>query len=116
MSDLENVKINAVGCSTCVHNQVCSYKEDFLDVCNAVLSVNVNKHESDGKIRIKNVTKYDFLDEIEIKCKHYRKDVPTPRYQDSITTLTNPCDISTSTATKLPTKSSLQTTADYIFG
>lgn len=71
MSDLENVKINAVSCSTCVHNQVCSYKEDFLDVCNAVLDANVHKHEGNGKIRTTNVTNYDFLDEIVVKCKHY---------------------------------------------
>lgn len=71
MSDLENVKINAVSCSTCVHHPVCSYKEDFLDVCNAVLNANVNKQEGDRKVRVKNVTNYDFLDEIVIKCKHY---------------------------------------------
>lgn len=108
-------KINAVSCSTCVHHSVCCYKEDFLDVCNAVLNANVNKREGDRKVSIKNVMNYDFLDEIVIKCKHYHKETPTPRYQDSIRTLTNPCDISTSTSTSIP-RSSLETTADYIFG
>lgn len=115
MSEKEHAKINAVSCSTCVHHSVCSYKEDFLDVCNAVLNANVNKHEGDRKVRIKNVMNYDFLDEIVIKCKHYRKDAPTPRYQDSITTLTNPCDISTSTSDINP-RSNLETTTYYIFG
>lgn len=80
-------KLNAVSCSTCVHHSVCSYKEDFLDVCNAILNANVNvkKHESDGKVCTKNVMNYDFLDEIVIKCKHYRKETPTPR-KDSIRT------------------------------
>lgn len=53
MSDLENVKINAVSCSTCIHHPVCNYKEDFLDVCNAVFDTNVNKHCSDGMVRVK---------------------------------------------------------------
>lgn len=71
MSEQRHGKINAVSCSTCVHHSVCSYKEDFLDVCNAVLNANVNKREDDRKVCIKNVMNYDFLDEIVIKCKHY---------------------------------------------
>lgn len=71
MSKQGHGKITAVSCSTCVHHSVCSYKEDFLDVYNAVLNANVNKCEGDGKVCMKNVMNYDFLDEIVIKCKHY---------------------------------------------
>lgn len=133
MSDLENVKINAVSCSTCVHNQVCSYKEDFIDVCNAVLNANVDKHEGDGKMRIKNVTKYDFLDEIVIKCKHYyngskiRIDSngmtlqPYPNHRDYSTVSVaseNPNSVTTmsnATKAKIDPPSTLETTTDYIF-
>lgn len=112
----EHAMVTRSSCNDCVHKSVCSYKEDFHDVCNAVAGADVHKYIDNRKVKITNVLTYkDILDEIAIKCKHYRKDTPTQRYQDSITTLTNPCDISTSTSTSTP-RSTLETTTDYIFG
>lgn len=110
-----NEKVTGSSCMDCIHNSVCSYKQDFLDICSAVAESKVVKQLGSQGMSSKKVALYDVLDEIVIKCKYYRKDVPTPRYQDSITTLTNPYDISTSTSTSTP-RSSLETTTDYIFG
>lgn len=106
MSEQRHEKINAVSCSTCVHHSVCSYKEDFLNVCNAVLNANVNKREGDGKVCMKNVMNYDFLDEIVIKCKHYY-DGSKIRIDSNGTTFqpypkANLCDYNTATTADNP--------------
>lgn len=110
-----NEKVTGSNCIDCIHSSVCCYKQDFLDICKAVSGSTVMKQLGSQGMSSNKVTLYDILDEIVIKCKHYRKDTPIPRYQDSITTLTNPCDISTSTSTSAP-RSTLETTTDYIFG
>lgn len=94
-----NEKITGSTCADCIHSPVCCCKQDFLDICKAVNDSSVIKQLGSQGISSKKATLYDILDEIVIKCKYYRKETPTPRYQDSITTLTNPCDISTSTST-----------------
>lgn len=135
MSEQGYGKLNAVSCSTCVHHSVCSYKEDFLDVCNAVLNTNVHKHEGGGKVCVKNVMNYDFLDEIVIKCKHYDgakirinsdsivfHPYPQPGIRDYATvsvasdTPNSVTTISNATKAKIDPPSNLETTTDYIFG
>lgn len=91
-----NEKISGSSCADCIHNPVCCYKQDFVDISKAVNESAVRKQLGSQGMHSKKVILYDILDEIVIKCKHYHKEIPTPRYQDSITTLTNPCDISTS--------------------
>lgn len=98
-------KVNGAKCDNCIHRLVCCHKDDFNDICKAVTDASVYKIEPDGKTEsMKKVIDYGILSEIIINCRHFRKEVVTPRYQDSISTLTNPCDHSTSTTT------------DYIFG
>lgn len=85
-------KVNGSDCTACVHHRVCSYMNDFNDICKAISDANVHKLESDGKtMSTKKVINYDILREIIVNCKHYRKDIPIPHYQGSITELTNPC-------------------------
>lgn len=95
-------------CNTCIHNAVCSYKQNWLDICNALSTCEVVKQlGSQGTTHTK-VTLYDILGEVIIKCKQYRAENSIQDYQSIVSTLTNPCDISTST-TNIPR-------ADYIFG
>ena len=84
-------KVNGSDCADCVHHRVCSYVNDFNDICKAISGANINKLESDGRtMSTKKVTNYDILREVIINCKYYCKDIPTPPYQVSITELTNP--------------------------
>ena len=41
--------IKEVSCIRCLHQEVCKYKQDFLDICNAVSSSTVNRPCEDGK-------------------------------------------------------------------
>lgn len=63
-------KITGSSCSDCIHESVCCYRKDFLDICRAVAEAQVKKYE-DEKAYMKYVTTYDVVDEIVIKCKHY---------------------------------------------
>lgn len=64
-------KLTGSSCGDCIHESVCCYRKDFLDICKAVGDANVHKLECDGKTSMKKVIHYDILDEIVIKCKHY---------------------------------------------
>lgn len=92
------IKVTENRCDDCIHRSVCCYKDDFNDICKAVGEANVHKSTPDGKSSSKQVTYYDILSELVVNCRHYRRDEPTPRYKDLIST--NPAyDISTSTTT-----------------
>ena len=68
--------VTVTRCDDCVHKSVCSYKEDFHDICNAVAGADVHKYLGSGKVKITNVLAYkDILEDIAVKCKHYQKDL-----------------------------------------
>ena len=107
--------IKEVSCTRCLHQEVCRYKPDFLDICNAVSSSMVNRPCEDGKkVKTMPITNFDFLGGIQIECRYYQMQainqklfdpVITPYHGDPIinpyTTVTNPSIISnTITATK----------------
>lgn len=72
MSKKECAKITSHNCADCIHNSVCNYKQEYLDICNAVLEANVYKQTDKNKVKISNVMNYsNILDEIVIKCKQY---------------------------------------------
>lgn len=110
------INVSGTKCDVCIHQSVCCHKNDFNDICKAVADASVHKIEPDGKTAcMRKVINYDILSDIIVNCRHYRKETLNPRYQDSITTITNPCDSSTST-TSVRSDRSAQTTTDYIFG
>lgn len=76
-------KINGSDCGKCTHCLVCKYKNDFNDIRNAISEASVYKNS------------YDIVSEIAVNCKHYTSSLNTVTYRDSIGTITNPCDIST---------------------
>ena len=70
MSDC--VKITA--CTSCVHKEVCKYKEGYLKVCEAASNINVTleEHYEDGvRARIVPVNNFGCVEAIEVRCKYY---------------------------------------------
>lgn len=98
MSKKELAKITIHNCADCIHNPVCNYKQEYLDICNAVPEANVYKRVDRNKVRVSNVTNYsDILGEIVIKCKHYYNGEKIRVDSNDITIqtyppVTNPCD------------------------
>lgn len=85
--------IKEVSCTRCLHQEVCRYKPDFLDICNAVSSSIVNRPCEDGKkVETTPITNFDFLGGIQIECRYYQTPAINPRLFDPVT---NPCITST---------------------
>lgn len=73
-------EVTVTKCDDCIHQSVCCHKKDFDDICKAVVNARVHTLESDGKtMSMKKVIEYDILSEIAVTCRHYHKEVPTPR-------------------------------------
>ena len=106
--------IKEVSCTRCLHQEVCKYKQDFLDIYNAVSNSMVNRPCEDGKkVKTTPITNFDCLGGIQIECRYYQMQAINPRlfdpaiityHGDPITnpyiTATNPSTLSnTTTAT-----------------
>ena len=75
--------IKEVSCTRCLHQEVCKYKQDFLDICNAVSSSTVNRPCEDGnKIKTTPITNLDCLGGIQIECRYYQMQAINPRLFD----------------------------------
>jgi hypothetical protein len=59
-------------CTRCVHREVCTYKQDYLDILKAVENTSVIRDTPDRKITSKKVICYDFISEIAVCCKYYQ--------------------------------------------
>ena len=59
-------------CTRCAHREVCTYKQDYLDILKAVANSSVNKDTPDGKIASKKVIYYDFISGIFVGCKYHQ--------------------------------------------
>ena len=72
--------IKEVSCTRCLHQEVCKYKQDFLDICNAVSSSTVNRPCEDGKkVQTTPITNLDCLGGIQIECRYYQMQAINPR-------------------------------------
>lgn len=60
--------IKEVSCTRCLHQEVCKYKQDFLDICN--------------KIKTTPITNLDCLGGIQIECRYYQMQAINPRLFD----------------------------------
>lgn len=84
----EKIMINAikeVSCTRCLHQEVCRYKPDFLDICNAVSSSMVNRPCEDGKkVETTPIANFDFLGGIQIECRYYQMQAINPRLFDPV--------------------------------
>ena len=79
--------IKEVSCTRCLHQEVCKYKQDFLDICNAVSSSMVNRPCEDGKkVETTPITNFVFLGGIQIECRYYQAQAINPRLFDPVTT------------------------------
>ena len=72
--------IKEVSCTRCLHQEVCRYKPDFLDICHAVSSSMVNRPCEDGKkVETTPITNFDCLGGIQIECRYYQMQAINPR-------------------------------------
>ena len=74
--------IKEVSCTRCLHQEVCKYKQDFLDICN--------------KVKTAPITNLDCLGGIQIECRYYQMQAINPRLFDPGIIyhgdpITNPC-------------------------
>ena len=60
--------IKEVSCTRCLHQEVCKYKQDLLDICN--------------KIKTTPITNLDCLGGIQIECRYYQMQAINPRLFD----------------------------------
>lgn len=60
-------------CTRCPHHEVCIYKKDYLDILKAIENATVLRYTSDGKHTSKKVINYDFIGDISVGCKYYKK-------------------------------------------
>ena len=74
--------IKEVSCTRCLHQEVCKYKQDFLDICN--------------KVKTTPITNLDCLSGIHIECRYYQIQAIDRRLFDPVT---NPCITATNTST-----------------
>ena len=83
--------IKEVSCTRCLHQEVCKYKQDFLDICN--------------KIKTTPITNLDCLGGIQIECRYYQMQAINPRLFDPVVTtyygdtVNNPCTTTTNPST-----------------
>lgn len=60
-------------CTSCIHREVCAYKQDFLKIIEAVEYATVIKEFPDGTASLNRVTCYDFISGISVGCKYFRR-------------------------------------------
>ena len=66
---MPNSEVKETLCTRCAHREVCIYKQDYLDIIDAVENAIVVKDIPD-EIILKKVTHYDFISGISVSCKY----------------------------------------------
>ena len=67
---MPNSEVKETLCTRCIHLEVCTYKQDFIDIINAIENAAVTQYTPDV-IASKKVTQYDFISGISVACKYY---------------------------------------------
>lgn len=69
--------VKVTSCTSCMHCEVCKYKENYLKVCEAVFNTKVNEPCEDGKqFRTIPITNFEFLGDVLVSCKFYIPEEP----------------------------------------
>ena len=69
--------IKEVPCEGCIHKEVCAHKQDLLDICAAVSECAVYRSRCGGFYE--NITNFDCLNDIVVRCKYFNYGQATPR-------------------------------------
>ena len=67
---MPNSEVKETLCTRCAHREVCIYKQDYIDILNAVENATLTRNTPD-EIASKKVTQYDFISGISVSCKYY---------------------------------------------
>lgn len=65
-----NQGVRETSCTSCVHREVCMYKNEYLDILKAVSDATVNKATPDGRMSMKKVSSFDFISSIDVVCRY----------------------------------------------
>lgn len=79
-----DVGVKETLCTRCAHREVCTYKQDYLDILKAVENATVTRDTHDGKITSKKVIHYDFISGISVGCKYHQNWTETYRSGEAI--------------------------------
>lgn len=60
-------------CTYCMHREVCRFKRQFLQAINAVQDAEISSMEENG-VRLVRVRDLPYIAEMDLKCKHYKKE------------------------------------------
>lgn len=61
-------------CTKCIHREVCSLKDKFLNAQTAVDDLTVYFPESDGKTSMAKLYNIPFILPVTLRCKHFSAD------------------------------------------
>lgn len=76
--------VKEILCICCAHREVCTHKQDYLDILKAVENATVTRDTADGKITSKKVIHYDFISGISVVCKYHQNWTETYRSGEAI--------------------------------
>lgn len=60
-------------CAHCMHREVCKFKREFLQAINSIQDVEISSIEENG-VRFVRVRDLPYISEMDLKCKHYKKE------------------------------------------
>lgn len=66
-------------CTKCAHRHVCKYKDMYLKALETVLKTEITQHDKSNGISITPITELEFLNPIELDCKHQTNLIQTKK-------------------------------------
>lgn len=66
-----------IACSRCIHSDVCTHKQDFIDMNNAIFDATVSRAYENGNgtaYSLKRVTDFECFGSITITCRYFVSD------------------------------------------
>ena len=62
-----------IPCATCIHQDVCSFKETYTKILNSISNAAVEQPcDDEQKTQYKKVTDFDFINNISVGCCYYK--------------------------------------------
>ena len=60
-------------CSKCIHLDVCTHKQDFIDMNNAIFNATVSRsyENSDGRTSLKRVSDFECFGGVSVSCRYF---------------------------------------------
>ena len=70
--------VRETACTNYIHREICMYRQDFLNIYNAVFNTSVTiDYPSKNGIAFKKITDFDLISISEISCRYFKKEILT---------------------------------------